>query len=193
MVTFRTCSSPQKAALCSPAFSLLVPHPLPAPGNHESAFCLYKVPYSELSYEWNSIICGLLCVASFILASCFQGSWVVEIWMAFKTPSSPSVGYSGRFLLQIKSWSLLSALWTTPAALPSGVLTRHSWRLYACLSLGSPQKALGWATPGISRSMSRKSSADSFLQNQQHQSNIRVFALFSHSHLCKNLVFPAPG
>ena len=106
------------------------------------------------SCNLQSLLSGL-----FHSAWCFQGSWAVGVWVAFQTTFCCSVHEFGRFLLWIKSSGFL-ALGTPPAFLPGG-LTGNSWIVYVSSSLESPLKALGGATPGISRRMSPKSSEDS--------------------------------
>ena len=58
---------PPKDPSCPFVVSLLLP--LPAPGNHQSDFCLYNFAFSIVSYTWNYVVCSLFVFDSFHLAS----------------------------------------------------------------------------------------------------------------------------
>ena len=58
---FRIFSSPEKEISCP--FSHF-PFPPPVLGNRWSIFCLYRFAFLDIQYNWNPVICVLLCLTS---------------------------------------------------------------------------------------------------------------------------------
>lgn len=94
---FRTCAIISKG---SPVLSSRHPPFSNLPSPKQPLLCLPSVGTSLCwTSRWMESHNTWSLVSSFFhLASRFQGSWAVEIWMAFKTTFPSSVGSSGRFL-----------------------------------------------------------------------------------------------